>query len=106
MLEIQHIHELDNVCHFVMGLLTWAKRKIKDNWPVSLSDAIMKKEGFLDVGWGKSPGSKRITSTLTRRHAMKGNGTEGKTPQKGKNPNNSKAWVSNPKEISSRRGLL
>ncbi len=37
---------------------------------------------------------------------MKGNGTEGKTPQKGKGPNNSKALVSNPKEISSRRGLL
>jgi hypothetical protein len=37
---------------------------------------------------------------------MKGNGTEGKTPQKWKSPNNSKAQVSNPKEISSRRGLL
>jgi hypothetical protein len=37
---------------------------------------------------------------------MKGNGTEGKTPRKGKNLNNFKAWVSNPKEISLRRGLL
>jgi hypothetical protein len=37
---------------------------------------------------------------------MKGNGTEDKTPQKGKNPSNSKVRVSNPKEISSRRGLL
>jgi hypothetical protein len=37
---------------------------------------------------------------------MKGNGTEGKTFRKGKNLNKFKAWVSNPKEISSRRGLL
>jgi hypothetical protein len=45
----------------------------------------------------KSPGSKRITNSLIRRHAMKGNGTEGKIPQKGKNLNNFKARVSNPK---------
>jgi hypothetical protein len=54
----------------------------------------------------KSPSSRRITSSLTRRHPMKGNGTEGKTPQRGKNPNNSKAQVSNPKEISSKTGFL
>jgi hypothetical protein len=54
----------------------------------------------------KSLDSKRIASSLIRRHAMKGNGTEAKTPRRGKNPNNSKAWVSNLKEISSKRGLL
>jgi hypothetical protein len=54
----------------------------------------------------KSPGSKRITSSLTRRHAMKGNGIEGKTPQKGKIQNNFKARVSNPKGISSRREFI
>jgi hypothetical protein len=37
---------------------------------------------------------------------MKGNGTEAKTPPRGKSPNNSKARVSNPKEILSKRGLL
>jgi hypothetical protein len=37
---------------------------------------------------------------------MKGNGTEGKTPQKGKSLNNSKVWVSNLKEISLRRGFI
>jgi hypothetical protein len=50
MLEIQHMHELDRVCHFVMGLPTWAKRKLEKNWPTSLSKAIMKMEGFSDVG--------------------------------------------------------
>jgi hypothetical protein len=37
---------------------------------------------------------------------MKGNGTEAKTPQRGKSPNNSKARVLNPREILWRRGLL
>jgi hypothetical protein len=54
----------------------------------------------------KSPDSKRTTNSFTRRHARKVNGTEGKTPQEGKNLNNFKARVSNPKEISLRRGLL
>jgi hypothetical protein len=50
MLEIQHMHELDRMCHFVMGLPTWAKRKLEENWPASLSKAIMKVEGFSNVG--------------------------------------------------------
>jgi hypothetical protein len=31
MLEIKHMHELDRQCHFVMGLPTWAKRKLEEN---------------------------------------------------------------------------
>jgi hypothetical protein len=31
MLEIQHMHELDHVCHFAMGLPTWAKHKLEEN---------------------------------------------------------------------------
>ncbi len=54
----------------------------------------------------KSPSSKRITRSFTRKHTMKANGIKGKIFQKGKNPNNFKVWVSNPKEISSRRGHL
>jgi hypothetical protein len=53
MLEIWHMHELDHVCHFVMGLPTWAKRKLEENWSASLSKAIMKMEGFSDVRRGK-----------------------------------------------------
>jgi hypothetical protein len=89
-----------------MGLLTWAKRKLEENWPTSLSKAIMKVEAFQMWDKVKNSSSGKRTNSFTRRHAMKGNGTEGKTPQKGKNPNNFKVWVSNPKEISSRRGLL
>jgi hypothetical protein len=54
----------------------------------------------------RSPNSKRIASSLTRRHAMKGNGTEAKTPRRGKSPNNSKVRVLNPREILSKKGLL
>jgi hypothetical protein len=54
----------------------------------------------------RSSDSKGIASSLIRRHAMKGNGTEAKTPSRGKSPNNSKAWVLNPREILSKRGLL
>ncbi len=31
MLEIQHMHELDCVCQFVMAFPTWAKRKLEEN---------------------------------------------------------------------------
>ncbi len=53
MLEIWHMHELNHVCHFVMGLPTLAKRKLEEYWHASLSEAIMKMEGFSDVGWGE-----------------------------------------------------
>jgi len=50
MLEIQHMHELNRVCHFMMGLPTWAKHKLEENCPTSLSKAIMKMESFSNVG--------------------------------------------------------
>jgi hypothetical protein len=59
MLEIRHMHELDRVCQFVMGLPTWDKCKLEENWPPSLSKVIMKVEGFLDVGWGEKSGFKK-----------------------------------------------
>jgi hypothetical protein len=39
----------------------------------------------------KSPGSRRKKKSLIKRHAMKGNGVEDKTFQRGKSPNNFKA---------------
>jgi hypothetical protein len=41
------------VCQFVMGLPTWAKCKLEENWPASLFKAIMKVEGFSHVGQGE-----------------------------------------------------
>jgi len=52
----------------------------------------------------KNPGSRR-TSSFTRSHTMRENGTEGKGTQGRKSLNNSKAWGSSPKEILWRKGL-
>jgi hypothetical protein len=59
MFEIRHMHELDCVFHFVMGLSTWAKHKLEENLPASLFEAIMKVQGFSDVGWGEKFGFKK-----------------------------------------------
>jgi hypothetical protein len=44
------MHELNWVCHFVMGLPTWAKCKLEKNWPASLFETITKVEGLSDDG--------------------------------------------------------
>jgi hypothetical protein len=58
------MHELDRVCHFVMGLPTWAKHKLEGNWPASLFEAIMKMEGFSDVGRGEKSNFKKENKFL------------------------------------------
>jgi len=67
MLEIRHMHELDRVCQFVMGLPTWAKRKLEENWPSSLSEAITKVEGFSDVGRSEKSGFKKDNKFLHKK---------------------------------------
>ncbi len=67
MLEIRHMHELDCVCKFVMGLPTWAKRKLEENWPSSLSEAVTKVEGFLDVGRNERSGFKKDNKFLHKK---------------------------------------
>jgi hypothetical protein len=80
------MHELDRVCQFVMGLPTWAKRKLEEKWKASQM-------------WGevKNPGSRRTTSSLTKSQGMTANGTVGKEAQQRISPNNSKARGSNQK---------
>jgi hypothetical protein len=41
-----------------MGLPTLAKHKFEENWLASLSKAMTKMEGFLDVGQGENFGFK------------------------------------------------
>jgi len=67
MLEIRNMHELDHVCQFVMGLPTWAKRKLEENWPSSLSKAITKVEGFSDVGRSEKFGFKKDNKFLHKK---------------------------------------
>jgi hypothetical protein len=67
MLEIQYMHELNRMCHFVMGLLTWAKHKLEENWATSLSKAITKVEAFLNVGQGEKSKLKKVNKFLHKK---------------------------------------
>jgi len=97
MLEIRHMHELDPMCQFVMGLPTWAKCKVKENWPFSLSEGIMKVEGFSNVGRGEKSGFKKDNKFLHKKPRYEGEWNRGqKSPRK--SPNNSKARSLSPKE--------
>jgi len=86
MLEIKHMHELDRVCHFVMGLPTWAKRKLKENWPASLTETIMKVEGFLDVGQGEKFGFKRDSKFPHKKARHEREWNRGQDTSKGEKP--------------------
>ncbi len=83
MLEIQHMHELDRVCHLVMGLPTWAKHKLEENWHASLSEAIMKVEGFLDVGRGEKFGFKKDNKFPHKKARHEGEWNRGQKTSKG-----------------------
>ncbi len=83
MLEIRHMHELDRVCHFVMGFPTWAKRKLEENWPASLSKAIMKVESFSDVGWGEKSKLKKDNKFLHKKSRHEREWNRGQDTSKG-----------------------
>jgi hypothetical protein len=93
MLEIRHMHELDRVCQFVMGLPTWAKRKLEESWLASLSEAITKVENFSDVGRSDKSGFKKDNKFLHKKPRHEGEWNRGQ-----RSPNNSKARGSNQKE--------
>jgi hypothetical protein len=85
MLEIRHMHELNHVCQFVMGLPTWAKRKLEGNWPSLVSEAIMKVEGFSDVGRGEKFGFKKDNKFLHKKPRHEGEWNQGQeNPRKEK----------------------
>ncbi len=97
MLEIQHMHELDRVCQFVMGLPTRAKRKLEESWPASLFKAIMKVENFSDVGRSDKSKFKKDNKFLHKklRHEGEWNRRQG-SPTKDK-PNYSQGSGFKPK---------
>jgi hypothetical protein len=86
MLEIRHMHELDRVCHFVTGLPTWAKRKLEENWLASLSKAIMKVEGFLDVGRGEKSEFKKENKFHHKKARHEREWNRGQDAPKGERP--------------------
>jgi hypothetical protein len=66
----------------------------------------MKVEGFSNVGWGEKSGFKKDNKFPHKKAHYEGEWNRRQNTSKGESLNNSKALVSNPKEISSRRGLL
>jgi len=85
MLEIRHMHELDRVCQFVMGLPTWAKRKLEESWPASLSKAITKVENFSDVGRSDKSRFKKDNKFLHKKPRHEGEWNRGQgSPTKDK----------------------
>ncbi len=75
----------DNVCEFVMGFPTWAKRKLEENWPSSLSETITKVEGFSDVGRSERSGFKKDNKFLHKKPRHDGEWKRGqRSPTKDK----------------------
>jgi hypothetical protein len=60
-----------------MGLPTWAKCKLEENWLASLSEAIMKVEGFLDVGRGEKSRFKEDNKFLYKKPRHEGEWNQG-----------------------------
>jgi len=68
-----------------MGLRTWAKRKLEENWPSALSEAIMKVEGFSDVGRGQKSRFKKDNKFLHKKPCHEGEWNRGqRSPRKEK----------------------
>ncbi len=91
------MHELDRVCHFVMGLPTWAKRKLEENWLTTLSKAIMKVEGFSDVGRGEKSGFKKDNKLLYKKARHEGEWNRGQDISKGERPKQFQGFGFKPK---------
>jgi hypothetical protein len=60
-----------------MGLLIWAKRKLEENWPSSLFEAITKVEGLSDVGWSEKSGFKKDNKFLHKKPRHEGEWNQG-----------------------------
>jgi hypothetical protein len=71
---------------FVMGLLTWAKCKLEENWPASLSKAIMKMEGFSNVGRGEKFEFKKENKFLHKMARHEGEWNRRHDTSKGEKP--------------------
>jgi hypothetical protein len=80
------MHVLDRVCHIVMGLPTSAKHKLEENWHISLFSAIMKMEGFSNVGWGENFGFKKENKFPHKKARHEREWNRGQDTSKGEKP--------------------
>jgi hypothetical protein len=68
-----------------MGLPTWAKRKLEESWPASLSEAITKVENFSDVGRNDKSGFKKDNKFFHKKPRHEGEWNRGQSsPTKNK----------------------
>jgi hypothetical protein len=85
---------------------TWAKRKLEENWPTSLFKAIMKLEGFSDVGWGEKSKLKRDNKFFHKKARHERGWNQGQDTSKGEKPKQFQGSSFKRKEISSKKGLF
>jgi len=69
-----------------MGLLTWAKCRLEENWFTSLFEAITKVEGFSDVGRGEKFGVKKENKFPHKKTHHEGEWNHGQDISKGEKP--------------------
>jgi hypothetical protein len=68
-----------------MGFPTWAKRKLEENWPSSLFEAITKVQGFSDVGRSEKFGFKKDNKFIHKKPRHEGEWNRGQgSPAKDK----------------------
>jgi hypothetical protein len=104
MLEIRHMHELDHVCQFVMGLPIWAKRKLEESWPASLSEAITKVENFSNVGRSDKSGFKKDNKFLHKKPRHEGEWNRGQSSPTKDKPKQFQGSGSKPKGSFVKKG--
>jgi hypothetical protein len=92
------MHKLEWVYHFVMGLPTWGKRKLEENWPTSLSETITKVEGLLEVGQSKKSEVKKENKFSHKKACREGEWNHGQDISKGEKPKQFQGSSFKPKE--------
>ncbi len=100
------MHELDHVCQFVMGLPIWAKRKLEENWSVSLSEAIMKVKDFSSVGQGEKSGFKKDNKFLHKKPRHEGEWNQGQYSPRKEKPKQFQGSGFKPKGNFVKKGVL
>jgi hypothetical protein len=89
-----------------MGLPTWAKCKLEENWPASLSEAIMKVEGFSYVGRGEKSGFKKDNKFLHKKSRHEREWNQRQDNPKKKKPKQFQGSRFKPKGNFVKKGLL
>ncbi len=80
-----------------MGLLTWAKHKFEENWPISFFEVITKVEGFSDVGWGEKFELKKKKKILHKKAHYEGEWNRRQDVSKGEKPKQFQSLILKPK---------